>query len=83
MADNEGVAVLPEEASLLNGLNFVASDPNRSVSKNHFRYRQLMDARPSVGMFSDGRSKTLADRRGKGHDTDISAWEQLWFSMRL
>lgn len=33
-------------------------------------------------MFSDGRSKRVVDRRGMRHNTDNSALEQRWYSMR-
>lgn len=42
----------------------------------------MSDACRFLGMFSDGRNRTMVIRRGMLRDTDIGSWERRWLAMR-
>lgn len=71
MAENEGVAISFEDATLADTLDVVANLPNRIVFNYCAGHRQLLDVRRLTGMVANGRSRTMADRRCMGHDIDI------------
>lgn len=53
--------------------------PIWNVSDCYASCEPLLSVRRFVGMFSDGRSRTLVDPCGMCHDTAAGAWEQSRF----
>lgn len=49
--------------------------PNWSVSEHCTHHGRMSDARRFSGMFSNGRSMGMVNRRGMWRDTDIGALE--------
>lgn len=83
MADYEGVAASCKDAMLPETLDLVLGKPNWTVSEYCTRYGRILDACWFAGMFSNGRSKTMIDRRGFRHGTDTGTRERRWSWMRL
>lgn len=63
-------------------LGLLANVPNWTLSKHCMHFGALLDARRFAGMFLDGRSKMMVDRRGMRHDTDNGARGRRWSAMR-
>lgn len=72
-----------EAASSRYELDLTARAPSRSATKYRAPFSRLLNARRFGGMFSDGHGRTMIDRRGLRHDTDVCAWERRWASLRL
>lgn len=81
MADKESIAASSEGVSLPETLDLVADVPNWTVSECCTHHGRMLDVRWFARMFLDGQSKTMADRRGKRHDTDIGARERCWLTI--
>lgn len=82
MANNKDIAALTKGASLPESSNLVTDVPNWTVSEYCTRYDQVLVARRLTGMFSEGLSKTVDDRRNMWPGTDIGAYERGWSLMR-
>lgn len=92
MVDNESVAalflersrntIIVEKTALPKTLDLIADVPSWSVSDYRACSGQLLDVRRLAGIFPEGQSKLIVDRRGMRYDTDIGAWKRRWFLMR-
>lgn len=80
ITDIEGGVVLSKNTAIPETLDLFASVPTSSAFDHFACYERLMHVRRLAGMFSDGRSETVIDRRGMRHDRNIGALEQRWSS---
>lgn len=78
MADDEGVALLSADMTLPDTLDLGARVQNWSAADCCADYGQLLDVRRIVRMYLGGRNKTMIDRRGIRHGTDIGASDCRW-----
>lgn len=78
----ESAAVSPEDVVSLEPLETTAAVPNWRVSECCSHHRRMLDTRRFLGMFLNGRSRTMVHRCGMQHGTDIGRWMRRLSEMR-